>query len=68
VGFFADSNLKRVDITSGSIQVLAGAPVGRGGAWNRDGTIVFAPTATGPLFRIRATGGEQSAVTRLNVL
>jgi eukaryotic-like serine/threonine-protein kinase len=67
VGFFADSNLKRIDVTSGSVQTLATAPTGRGGAWNRDGTIIFAPTATGPLFRIRATGGEPSAVTRLNV-
>ena len=43
VGFFADSNLKRIDIGSGSVQILATAPVGRGGAWNRDGTILVRP-------------------------
>ena len=38
---------------------------GRGGAWNRDGTILFTPMPGRPIFRISATGGEPSAVTRL---
>jgi len=44
VGFFADGKLKRIDVVGGAPQVLANAAaVGRGGAWNRDGTILFAP-------------------------
>ena len=27
-------------------------PGGRGGTWNRDGTILFAPSNAGPLFRV----------------
>jgi eukaryotic-like serine/threonine-protein kinase len=65
VGFFADSQLKRIDIDGGSIQALAKAPFGYGGAWNHDDTILFAPIFSGPIFRIRATGGEASALTRL---
>ena len=33
--------------------------------WNRDGMILFAPSGVSPIFRISATGGEPSAVTRL---
>jgi eukaryotic-like serine/threonine-protein kinase len=65
VGFFADAKLKRIDIVDGAPQVLANTAAGRGGTWNRDGTILFAPTATGPLFKVPAMGGDPVAVTRL---
>jgi eukaryotic-like serine/threonine-protein kinase len=65
VGFFADGKLKRIDIVGGAPQVLANAALGQGGAWNRDGTILFTPIANGPLFKVPATGGEPVAVTRL---
>jgi serine/threonine protein kinase len=64
VGFFADGKLKRIDIAGGALQVLTNAAAGRGGAWNREGTIIFAPFV-GPLLKIPATGGERVAVTRL---
>ena len=47
IGFFADGKLKRIDLGSGASQVLADAPSGRGGTWNRDGVIVFAPDGSG---------------------
>jgi serine/threonine protein kinase/Tol biopolymer transport system component len=65
LGFFADRKLKRVDLFSGDVRTLADAPNGRGGTWNRDDVIVFAPTIAGPLMRIGSTGGTPSAVTRL---
>ena len=65
VGFFANNELKRIDIEGGSIKPLARAPFGRGGAWNRDGTILFAPIFTGPIYRIPASGGEAVPLTRL---
>jgi Tol biopolymer transport system component len=63
LGFFADGKLKRIDIETGSVQVLASATAGRGGAWNRDGVILFAPQA-GPIYRISADGGERTQLTR----
>jgi hypothetical protein len=45
IGFFAGGKLKRVDPAGGALQTLADAPSGRGGAWNREGVIVFAPSA-----------------------
>jgi eukaryotic-like serine/threonine-protein kinase len=65
VGFFADGKLKRLDLETTSVQVLADASAGRGGTWNRDGVILFAPQA-GPIFRIPASGGERTQVTQLD--
>jgi hypothetical protein len=59
IGFFADGKLKKIDIFGAPPQALADAPDGRGGAWNRDGVILFAPGATGPLFRIPAWGARR---------
>jgi serine/threonine protein kinase len=65
VGFFLDDarQLKRIDIAEGSVQTLASAPAPRGGAWSKDGTIIFATNPGNPIFRI-ARGGELVAVTR----
>jgi serine/threonine protein kinase len=67
IGFFASNKLCRIDIAGGPPQVLASAfaPVASG-AWNADGTILFAPR-TSPLLRIAASGGESVAVTRLDM-
>src|SRR5262249_36160011 len=65
VAFFADGKLKRIDIAGGAPQVLADAAAGRGGTWNRDGTILFAPNAAGALLKVPASSGESVAVTQL---
>jgi Tol biopolymer transport system component len=65
IGFFADQKLKRLDLDSDAIQILADAPNARGGAWQGAGTILFAPDAVGPLFRVPAIGGPPTAATTL---
>src|SRR5262245_3019660 len=65
IGFFADGKLKRLDIVGGAPQVLADTGAARGGAWSRDGIILFAPLTTGPLLKVPAMGGDPAAVTRL---
>jgi serine/threonine protein kinase len=57
LGFFADGKLKKVVIEKGQVQVIADAPNGRGGTWNRDGVIVFSPDAQAGLFSVAASGG-----------
>ncbi|MGZ4819600.1 MAG: protein kinase domain-containing protein, partial [Terriglobales bacterium] len=65
LGFFAQGKLKTIDIASGrSPQVLANAPFGRGGTWNRDGVILFNPDVWTGLYRIAASGGTATEVTR----
>jgi len=65
IGFFAGGKLKVIDLDGGSPRVLADAPNGRGGSWNRDGTILFAPSTAGGILRVASTGGAPTAVTRL---
>jgi eukaryotic-like serine/threonine-protein kinase len=57
LGFFADKMLKRVDIDGGPPRALASAPNGRGGTWNGDNVILFAPDAATPIYRVDATSG-----------
>ena len=63
VGFFAEGRLKRIDLSTGTIRDLAPALAGRGGTWNRDGVIIYAPDVFGPLFRVSATGGDAKQLT-----
>ncbi len=63
IGFFADGKLKRFDIGGGMPQNVADAPTGRGGTWNQDNVIVFAPSIFSAIFRIDAGGGEAKAIT-----
>ena len=64
IGFFADGKLKKIYLGSGDPQVVADAPNGRGGTWNHDGVIVFAPTGGEVLLRVMATGGTPVPVTQ----
>ncbi len=52
IGFFADRKLKRVTAAGGGVQTLCDAPFGRGGAWNADGVIVFAPETDSGLWKL----------------
>ena len=64
IGFFAQGKLKTVDAFSGrSPQVLSDAPNGRGGTWNRDNVILFAPEVFTGLYRISSAGGAPIQVT-----
>ena len=65
LGFFAGGKLQRIDLAGGSPQVLADVAVGRGGAWNGQGIILFAPTLNGGLMRVAATGGRAEEATKL---
>jgi serine/threonine protein kinase len=66
IGFFADGKLKRVDAAGGPPLALCDAPVGKGGTWNQDDVILFAPSFNGPIHRVPAAGGESVAVTEVD--
>ena len=68
IGFFSDGRLKKLDVASGQVRTICDAPAGRGGTWNKDDVIVFAPHARqGGLFRVPATGGTPQPVTKTSV-
>ena len=62
LGYFAGGQLRRIGLAGGSSQVLAPALTGGGGAWCRDGQILFAGTRGTGIQRVAATGGECSCV------
>ena len=66
IGFFADGKLKKVDAKGGPSFTLCDAPNGRGGTWNKEGTILFSPSSTSELFRVPAAGGVAKSVTVLD--
>jgi eukaryotic-like serine/threonine-protein kinase len=69
IGFYADGQLKKIEVSGGLAQSLCDAANGRGGAWNRDGVILWSGTnqfergGGSALFRISAGGGEVTRVT-----
>ncbi|MEQ1758407.1 MAG: protein kinase [Vicinamibacterales bacterium] len=67
LGFFAEGQLKRVEVTGGAPpQTLTSTgAVARGGTWNRDNVVLFAPSGAGPLFRLTSSGGEVAQVSTL---
>ena len=66
IGFFAAGKLKAVDIASGTVEVLADAQGGRGGTWNNQGTILFAPEIFGPLLTVSERGGVATRATKIS--
>jgi Tol biopolymer transport system component len=68
IGFFnrVEGTLKKIDTRGGPPITLCRAPNGKGGSWNADGVIVFAPDANGPLMRVSSAGGEPSQLTEID--
>jgi len=64
IGYFANGKLFRVDASRGRPQFLCDVREDRGGAWNRDGVILFA----GPegLHRVSAQGGTVALATKVD--
>ncbi len=66
IGFFSKGKLNRIDASGGSLLTLANASPGNGGSWGPDGTILFAPSLAGALFRVSASGGASQPITQLS--
>jgi len=63
IGFFTWGHLAATPAEGGAIARLAPARDARGGTWSPNGTIVFAPFATGPLLAISERGGPAREVS-----
>jgi Tol biopolymer transport system component len=64
LGFFSEGKLKKIPVTGGTVQVLCDAPEGRGGSWNQQGTIIFAPRIAGSLQSVSDGGGTPVEITK----
>ena len=67
IGFFVPGKLKKISISGTPAVVICDAQSGRGGAWNKDGVILFSPSfdLVG-LSRVSAGGGAPVPVTRVD--
>ena len=67
IAFFTTNGmLKKVEASGGPVETVCGAEFGRGGTWNQDGLIIFAPNVAQPLFQVPATGGTPVPITQLD--
>jgi Tol biopolymer transport system component len=66
IGFFANSKLKRIDVSGGAPQIVCDAPANWSGAWGRDGTIIFSRGVASGLYRVPAAGGTPVQVTTVD--
>jgi Tol biopolymer transport system component len=66
LGYFARGALMRIDASGGPAVKICDAPTGKGGTWNRDGVILFAPAFDAPLHKVHAAGGQAEPVTELD--
>jgi serine/threonine protein kinase len=65
VGFYSRGKLRRVELATGSIEILCEADLGRGGSWGSKGDILFTPKALGSIHRVEASGGAPAPASRL---
>jgi eukaryotic-like serine/threonine-protein kinase len=63
LAFFANGELKKVDVAGGAVAKIADAPDSRGGDWGPDGSIVFAPNNDTGLSIVPAAGGAARVLT-----
>jgi eukaryotic-like serine/threonine-protein kinase len=66
IGFFAGGKLKKIEASGGPPQVLCDAALGRGGAWSKEGVIVFAPGPAQVLLRVSAAGGAPEPASKFD--
>ncbi len=66
VGYFSPGKLRKIAVDGGRPIDLADSTLDRGAVWCPDGSIVYAPNATGGLFRLPPGGGTPVALTEVN--
>ena len=66
VGYFGSGKLKRISIAGGSPVDIADADNPRGGTWNQDDVILFAPSSQTAIYRVSAAGGTPKPITAVD--
>jgi serine/threonine-protein kinase len=57
IGFFADHQLKVIDLGSGTVRSLCPAPSGNSGSWSTKNVILYVPLDATEAYRVPAAGG-----------
>ncbi len=59
--------MKIIPADGGAVRTICASRNGKGGTWNKDGTIVFTPDSNTPLFAVSAQGGEPRQLTTIDM-
>jgi serine/threonine protein kinase/Tol biopolymer transport system component len=66
IGFFTVGKLKKVPVGGGPVEILCDATRGFGGSWGPDNNVYFVPRGISGLWKVSASGGTPTEVTRLD--
>jgi serine/threonine-protein kinase len=66
LGYVTPRELKKVSVSGGAPVTLAAVELSRGASWGPDGSIVVAPSPSGGLFLVSASGGVLQPLTTLD--
>jgi serine/threonine protein kinase/Tol biopolymer transport system component len=66
IGFFTEGKLKKINTAGGPPVTICDASQGRGGTWNLEDNIVFAPDYNGEIYMVPAGGGDPQMITKLD--
>jgi len=66
IAFFTGEKLKRIEVGGGAPITICDATLPRGGSWNRDGTIIAALSYNAGIYRVSASGGVPSPITKVD--
>ena len=61
-----DGKLKKIDVQTGHVQKICDVVLGDGGTLNSNGDILFLSGRGSPIMRVKDSGGEPAAVTKLD--
>lgn len=67
IAYFSGGKIKKVNAAGGFSETICNAgDIAGGGAWNRDGVILFGKGLSDGLYRVSASGGEPARLTTPN--
>jgi eukaryotic-like serine/threonine-protein kinase len=64
IGYFVPGKLMKIDLNTGLSSEVCPARMGRGGNWNQNNEIVFAPDGRGGLYLVSSNGGVPKEIIK----
>jgi len=64
IGYFVPGKLMKIDLNTGLSTEISQAKNGRGGNWNQNNEIVFAPDGVGGLYLVSSKGGAAKEIIK----
>jgi len=66
IGYFVPGKLMKIDLNTGLSTEISQAKNGRGGNWNQNNEIVYAPDGVGGLYLVSSKGGAAKEIIKAN--